>query len=106
MAQGLVKKPGNPKPATKAGQNAGVTKKGSRTFTPKKAKLAKQAKMNKKFTSGLTAKTEAMLGARAGHLELLGQGRKKTSTATTGDKSKKATGAGASAGGKKGSKAG
>lgn len=106
MAQGLVKKPGNTKPATKAGQNAGVTKKGSRTFTPKKAKLAKQAKMNKKFTSGLTAKTEAMLGARAGHLELLGQGRKKTSTAT-GDKTKKATGGGGGGGaGKKGSKAG
>ncbi|RVX75207.1 hypothetical protein B0A52_00559 [Exophiala mesophila] len=102
MAQGLVKKQGTSKPATKSAHNAGVTKKGSRTITPKKAKLAKQAKMNKKFTSGLTAKTEAMLGARAGHLELLGQGRKKTSTAT-GDKSKKPTAGGA---GKKGSNAG
>ncbi|ATY65348.1 family UPF0390 [Cordyceps militaris] len=38
----------------------------------------KQAKdtLNKKFTSGLIGKTEAMLGERAGHLELIGKGKK------------------------------
>lgn len=75
MAQGLLKKPS--KPASSRSTSGGITKKGSRTITPKKAKLVKQAKMNKKFTAGLTAKTEAMLGSRAGHLELLGQGKKK-----------------------------
>lgn len=107
MAQGLLKKAAAPRTTTKPGSSsahsAGVTKKGSRTFTPKKAKLAKQAKLNKKFTSGLTAKTEAMLGARAGHLELLGQGGKKKGAAgagATGDKAKKG-----GAAGKKGGKA-
>jgi hypothetical protein len=75
MAQGQIKKSSKP-PASKL-PSSGVTKKGSRTITPKKAKLVKQAKLNKKFTAGLTAKTEAMLGARAGHLEMLGQGKKK-----------------------------
>jgi hypothetical protein len=32
--------------------------------------------MHKKFTAGLTAKTEALLGERAGHLELIGKGKK------------------------------
>ncbi|KAJ9603557.1 hypothetical protein H2200_011743 [Cladophialophora chaetospira] len=86
MAQGLVKKPS--KPVSTKATSGGITKKGSRTITPKKAKLVKQAKLNKKFTAGLTAKTEAMLGARAGHLELLGQGKKK------GDKKGKEAGKG------------
>ncbi|KAL2430277.1 hypothetical protein ABEF95_003512 [Exophiala dermatitidis] len=77
MAQGQVKKPSKP---TASKPSSGITKKGSRTITPKKAKLLKQAKLNKKFTAGLTAKTEAMLGERAGHLEMLGQGRKKSSS--------------------------
>lgn len=33
-------------------------------------------KTHKKFTSGLTAKTEALLGERVGHLELIGKGKK------------------------------
>lgn len=75
MAQGQIKKPSS-KPSTSKSSSSGITKKGSRSITPKKAKLVKQAKLNKKFTAGLTAKTEAMLGARAGHLEMLGQGKK------------------------------
>ena len=76
MAQGLLKKPSKPI-SSKTSSSAGITKKGARTVTPKKAKLLKQAKLNKKYTAGLTAKTEAMLGARAGHLEMLGTGKKK-----------------------------
>ncbi|EXJ94608.1 hypothetical protein A1O1_03004 [Capronia coronata CBS 617.96] len=74
MAQGLIKKPSK---TTASKSSSAITKKGSRTITPKKTKLLKQAKLNKKLTSGLTAKTEAMLGERAGHLEMLGHGRKK-----------------------------
>jgi len=77
MAQGLLKKSAS-KPAV---ANSAITKKGARTFAPKKAKLAKQAKLNKKFTAGLTAQTEKMLGERAGHLEMLSGGRKKSTPA-------------------------
>lgn len=41
------------------------------------SKASKDNKAHKKmFTSGLTAKTEALLGERAGHLELIGKGKK------------------------------
>ncbi|OQV02528.1 hypothetical protein CLAIMM_07714 [Cladophialophora immunda] len=87
MAQGQIKK--GPKPSsTKLSNSGGITKKGSRTITPKKAKLLKQAKLNKKYTAGLTAKTEAMLGARAGHLEMLGQAKKKDGAAAANSKAK------------------
>jgi hypothetical protein len=85
MAQGLLKKPSKPAAPSKSG----LTKKGSRTFAPKKAKLLKQAKITKKYTAGLTAKTEAMLGERVGHLELLGPGRKKNTGADAGKGGKK-----------------
>jgi hypothetical protein len=44
-----------------------------------KAKTGKNNidKVHKKFTSGLTARTEALLGERAGHLELIGGKGKK-----------------------------
>lgn len=100
MAQGLLKKTtaSSSAAATKhttnhknASSTSGVTKKGSRAVTPRKAKLLQQAKINKKYTGGLTARTEAMLGQRAGHLELLGQGKKKKGAAggaAASDKSK------------------
>ncbi|KAI1625551.1 hypothetical protein EDD37DRAFT_308336 [Exophiala viscosa] len=94
MAQGLLKKAS--KPTTKS--STGITKKGSRTFAPKKAKLVKQAKINKKYTAGLTAQTEAMLGERVGHLEMLGHGRKKSGGA---DKGKSGGGGGGKKSGKK-----
>lgn len=86
MAQGLLKKPSAPKPKSKPTphSNNGVTKKGSRTIDPKKTKLQKQMKMNRKFTSGLTAQTERMLGEKAGHLEMVGKGRDKTGKGTGG----------------------
>lgn len=99
MAQGLLKKTAASKASggnkSSSSSSSGITKKGTRAVTPKKAKLLQQAKINKKYTGGLTARTEAMLGQRAGHLELLGQGRKKTSGAAgaAGDKSKGGSGA-------------
>jgi hypothetical protein len=80
MAQGAIKTKTS-KSAPKKGpshHNAkGVTKRGSLQMNPRKAKLQKQAKMNKKLTSGLTAQTERMLSEKAGHMELIGKGRKK-----------------------------
>lgn len=83
MAQGQIKKSSvTAKPAARS-NSAGVTKKHLGTKNPKKAKLIKAAKINRKFTSGLTAQTERMLGERAGHLEMIGKGRKKSSDTTT-----------------------
>jgi hypothetical protein len=66
MAQGTVKRI---KPSTvKTGKKKQISK------TPQKSKATK--KILRKFTSGLAAKTEAMLGERAGHLELIGKGKK------------------------------
>jgi hypothetical protein len=99
MAQGLLKKASKPAGASKS--STGVTKKGSRTINPKKAKLLQQAKINKKYTAGLTAQTEAMLGERAGHLEMLGQGRKKKSGGSSAADPKNTKGGNGKKGGKK-----
>ena len=74
MAQGALKSKPKPKPVA---NRSGITKKGHRTVAPKKANLIKAQKMTKKVSGGLTAQTERMLGARAGHLEMLGSGGKK-----------------------------
>lgn len=42
----------------------------------KKPKSTKADKLQKKFTAGLVSKTEKLLGERAGHLELIGKGKK------------------------------
>ncbi|POR31830.1 Interferon-induced GTP-binding protein Mx1 [Tolypocladium paradoxum] len=47
----------------------------SKVSKPKKS-TAHLDKAHKKFSAGLTAKTEALLGERAGHLELIGKGKK------------------------------
>ena len=73
MAQGAVKKSAKPLTVSKGKQQP---KKGARVTKPKKAKSTKADKVIKKFTSGLISKTEAMLGERAGHLELIGKGKK------------------------------
>lgn len=70
MAQGNVKVSGKPKAA-----KAVHSKRQASKITKAGSKAAKD-KTNKKFTSGLTAKTEALLGERAGHLELIGKGKK------------------------------
>ncbi|KAJ5678853.1 UPF0390 protein [Penicillium macrosclerotiorum] len=75
MAQGLLKK-SKPSTATaKRGANA-RTKPGPRQIAPKKQALIKVAKLNKKLTSGLVAKTERSLATKAGHLEMLAGGKK------------------------------
>ena len=56
-------------------QQPAKTKKGARVAKPRKASAAD--KMQRKFAAGMAAKTEALLGERAGHLELIGAGRKK-----------------------------
>lgn len=79
MAQGAIKKAPKPNPglnrnkkqAPKPKQQTGSVVK------PQKAKKSTADKVAKKFTSGLTSRTEMMLGERAGHLELIGKGRKK-----------------------------
>ena len=73
MAQGQVKtKPSRPTSNKSSHQTGGITKKGSRSINARNTKLQKQAKMNKKLTSGMTAQTEKMLGEKVGHLEMIG----------------------------------
>ncbi|TPX13297.1 uncharacterized protein E0L32_006270 [Thyridium curvatum] len=76
MAQGTIKQKANkagtgPKKTTQQTQ----LKKGTRVFKSKKGK-SNADKVMKKFTSGMAAQTEALLGERAGHLELIGKGKK------------------------------
>jgi hypothetical protein len=70
MAQGTVKKLGKSKPgkANKNAKQSGVNK-------GRKAKTAAD-KLQRKFTAGMIAKTEKLLGERARHLELIGKGKK------------------------------
>lgn len=79
MAQGQIKKAAAPAKPSSRNRPSGVTKRGLGDKNPKKTKLIRAQKINKKFTSGLTAQTERMLGERAGHLELIGKGKKKGS---------------------------
>jgi hypothetical protein len=81
MTQGTVKAKSKPKLTTAKSSHsfrAGITKKGGRIIAPKKLNLIKAQKMTKKLSGGLMAQTEKMLGAKAGHLEMLGQGGKKS----------------------------
>ncbi|CAF9936645.1 MAG: hypothetical protein ALECFALPRED_006911 [Alectoria fallacina] len=72
MAQGAIKKTSSTrKPSIPS------PKKGHRTIAPKKKNLMKQQKITKKYTAGLTGKTERALAEKAGHLEMLGGGKKK-----------------------------
>ncbi|KAI1851091.1 hypothetical protein JX265_002862 [Neoarthrinium moseri] len=75
MAQGTVKPRAKPVKAPTA-NSAGKTKKGARVAKPKKASSADR--IQKKFSSGLAARTERLLGERAGHLEMIGKGRNKS----------------------------
>lgn len=77
MAQGAVKKAAKPNPGLNKSAGKAGPKKQVGISKPKKAKMKSTAdKLQKKFTAGMVAKTEQMLGARAGHLELIGKGRK------------------------------
>lgn len=84
MAQGTVKNLGRPT----AAKVVHSKKQASKVNKPKKSK-ANVDKVHRKFTSGMAARTEALLGERVGHLELIGQGKKAGRKATTKGGSKK-----------------
>lgn len=67
MAQGAIKQKAKPTLAAKPKQ------KGAKV---KKSKTTKADKLQKKYTAGMVEKTEKLLGERAGHLELIGKGKK------------------------------
>lgn len=70
MAQGSVKM------STKAATPKTIHSKRQASKVTKPKKKSSNDKVHKKFTSGMTARTEALLGERAGHLELIGKGKK------------------------------
>ena len=72
MAQGAPKR--SKPPAAKNNPNRKQT--GNRVIKPKKSSLQKAQAMKKKHTAGLTALTERSLAGKAGHLEMLGGGKK------------------------------
>lgn len=72
MAQGPVKaKATAPKQAKKSkpANKSKVSKKGKRAGI-------ENSRVTKKFTAALVGRTEKLLGERAGHLELVGKGKK------------------------------
>jgi Protein of unknown function (DUF2462) len=77
MAQGAVKKSAKASASYNKSKHANAPKRGgNRVIKPKKASLISKQKLLKKHTSGLTALTESTLSAKAGHLEILGGGKK------------------------------
>ncbi|KAI1331723.1 hypothetical protein F5Y16DRAFT_395008 [Xylariaceae sp. FL0255] len=79
MAQGAPKKSSTgSKPGMQARANKPQqTKKGARVAKAKRGKGSSAAdKMQRKLAAGIVGKTERLLGERAGHLELIGPGKK------------------------------
>ncbi len=76
MTQGAIKKSSRPALGARAkkGQPKKATGRGVRS--PERPSQPRPDKITKKFSSGMAAMTEAMLGERAGHLELIGKGKK------------------------------
>ncbi|KAJ1326521.1 DUF2462 domain-containing protein [Microdochium nivale] len=89
MAQGVIKKP-SVRPAVSAtagGRNKPQQRRGATVAKSKRTTSAD--KLQKKHAAGLTARTEKLLGERAGHLELIGKGKKgKLEKGKDGEKSK------------------
>lgn len=85
MAQGAPRKPSAPGPKT---NHKATTRKqtGTRVIKPKKPSLQKAQAARKKHTAGLTALTERSLAGRAGHLEMLGGGKKEGRKGKEGEK--------------------
>ncbi|KAF7870340.1 hypothetical protein EAF04_004086 [Stromatinia cepivora] len=78
-------------------------KKGQRVIKAKREGLRRSEGLRKKHSAGLTAMTEKTLGAKAGHLELLGVGKKSKAKDGKGAESKGKGNAGATVhGGEKG----
>ncbi|KAI9658916.1 MAG: hypothetical protein M1821_001876 [Bathelium mastoideum] len=73
MTQGAVKHKASANPKRPAVLGP---KRGAKIIKPKKAALAKQEKVKKKHSAGLTALTERNLAEKAGHLEMLAGGKK------------------------------
>jgi Protein of unknown function (DUF2462) len=86
MTQGVLKSKPSKVTTPSHSFKHGIAKKGARTIAPKNVTLMKQKNMTKKFSAGLTAKTEKMLGAKVGHLELLEGGKKRKGGESTKDK--------------------
>lgn len=84
MAQGGIKKPKSSLPKNQH-NNSQRKQTGSRVIKPKKSALQKQQAMKKKHTAGLTALTEKSLAGKAGHLEMLGGGKKEKKIAAKGE---------------------
>lgn len=75
MAQGAPKKASSKRAATTGRANKPQpAKKGARVIKAKKGSAAD--KLQRKLAGGITSKTERLLGERAGHLELIGPGKK------------------------------
>lgn len=75
MAQGAPKKTsGSSRPSSGAGRAKPVPKKGARVAKAKKGSAADR--LQRKLAAGIAGKTERLLGERAGHLELIGPGKK------------------------------
>lgn len=73
MAQGTIKMTGKA-PAPKATHSK---KQISKAAGQAKKKKARTDLVHRKFTAGMAAKTEALLGERVGHLELIGKKKNK-----------------------------
>ncbi|KAI1177151.1 hypothetical protein F4777DRAFT_577205 [Nemania sp. FL0916] len=78
MAQGAVKKTSKAtSTSTSRANKPQPPKKGARITKAKKGKGSSAAdKLQRRLAAGITAKTERLLGERAGHLELIGPGKK------------------------------
>ncbi|CAF9941345.1 hypothetical protein IMSHALPRED_002534 [Imshaugia aleurites] len=77
MAQGTIKSRKSTPSSSRKSTAASGPKKGQRTIAPRKKNLVAQGKITKKYTAGLTGKTERALAEKAGHLEMLGGGKGK-----------------------------
>ncbi|KAB5539455.1 hypothetical protein GE09DRAFT_1226267 [Coniochaeta sp. 2T2.1] len=69
MPQGTFKSKAKPVATKNAARKAAVAKPKSKNST---------ARLQKKITAGMVAKTEKLLGERVGHLELLGHAKRST----------------------------
>lgn len=75
MAQGAVKKTPKPNPGLKGSKSGKQQAKKPGVSKPQRPKKTSADKIQKKYTAALVAKTEKMLGQRAGYLELIGKGK-------------------------------
>jgi len=76
MAQGAIKK-SSVRPAVSATAGGRNKPQQRRSANVAKSKRTTSAdKLQKKYAAGLTSRTEKLLGERAGHLELIGKGKK------------------------------